>query len=55
MDRDISTNNYWFRSVQAQKIALLQIILSEEETCDQNGKPANPRYPQPIVIISIAY
>ena len=30
MDRDNVTNNYWFLIAQAQKIGVLQVVLSEE-------------------------
>ena len=42
MGRDTSTNNYWFVIAQPKKISVLQVVLSEEDAYDQNGKPSNP-------------
>ena len=38
IDRDSS---HWFFIAQAQKIGVLQVLVSEEYACNQNGKPSS--------------
>ena len=42
MDRDNSAHNHWFLFAQTIKIGILQVAVSEEDTCAQNGKPITP-------------
>ena len=42
MDRDKRAHNHWFLVAQAQKIDVLQVVVSHEDPCNQNGKPSNP-------------
>ena len=44
MDRDKSTHSHWFPIVHTQKIGTSLVAASEDETCDQNGKPPTPPY-----------
>ena len=42
MDSDINAQNYQFFIAQTQKNRILQVAVSEQDTCDQNGKPLTP-------------
>ena len=42
MDSDIRTSNPWFLMAQAQKIGVLQIVVSDEDAWNRNGKLSNP-------------
>ena len=40
-------HNHCFIIAQTQKTGVLQIVVSDEDTCDQNRKPTNPPSPIP--------
>ena len=42
MDSDISDNYPWFLIAQAQKIGVLQVVVSDENAYNQIGKLSNP-------------
>ena len=42
IDSNNRAHNHWFLIVQAEKIDVLQIVVSDEDTCSRNGKPSNP-------------
>ena len=42
MDSDNGAHNYWFPTTQAQKIGVLQVVVSDEDARYQNSKPSNP-------------
>ena len=48
MDNDNMAYNHWLRIAKAQKIGVLQVIVSDENICNWNGKPPNP----PSLIVS---
>ena len=41
MDSGDRIHNHCFLITQAQKIGLLQVVVSDEEACNRNGKPSN--------------
>ena len=57
LDMDNRAHKHWFLIVQGQKIGMLQIVVSNKDICNQNGKPSGHLfpYPQPIAITSILY
>ena len=57
MDRKNRVHNHWFHIAQAQTISVLQVVVSEERTCNRNGKLSSLFLPYryPIVITSIPY
>ena len=52
MDSDSNAQIYRFLIAQTQKIGILQVTVSKEDTCDQNGKPS---IPLSIIITFIPY
>ena len=42
MDSDSRAHNHWLLIAQAQKIGILQEVVSDENACNRNGKPSNP-------------
>ena len=46
MGREISDHNRRFLIAQTQKIGVFQVVVSDEDACNQNGKPSN--LPSPI-------
>ena len=42
MDSDNWARNQWFLIAQAQKIGVLQVLVSAEDACNWNGKPSKP-------------
>ena len=48
MDSDNWARNQWFLIAQAQKIGVLQVLVSAEDACNWNGKPSKP----PSLILS---
>ena len=40
MDRDKSTYNHWYLIAHTRKFVALQVVASDEDTCDQNGNPS---------------
>ena len=41
MDREKKARNHQLLISQAKKIGVLQVVVSDEDACDQNGKPSN--------------
>ena len=42
MDSDNRTHNHWLLIAQAQQIGILQVVVSDEDACNRNGKQSNP-------------
>lgn len=42
MGRDNSAHNHLFLIAQTQKIGILQVAVSKEDSCDQNSKQSTP-------------
>ena len=42
MGRDSSAHNHLFLIAQTQKIGILQVAVSKEDSCDQNSKQSTP-------------
>ena len=57
IDRDNSTHNNRILITQTMEIAILQVVTSDEDACNQNGKTSTPPSPLPqtIIITSIPY
>ena len=51
MDSDSRVYNQWFLVAQAQKVGVLQVVVSDEDVCNWNSKPSNP----PSLIPSLLY
>ena len=41
---DNRDRNYWFFITQAQKIGVLHVVVSDEDSCNRNGKLSNPLF-----------
>ena len=41
IDRDNRAQNHWFLITKAHKDGLLQLLASDKDPCNQNGKPSN--------------
>ena len=42
MDSDSGAHNHWFLIAHTQKSGVLQVVVSDEDPCNQNGKLSNP-------------
>ena len=42
MDSDNNAHNYWFLIAQAHKMIVLDVVVSDEDVCNWNGKPSRP-------------
>ena len=47
MDRDKSNDYVWFLIAQTQKIGVLQVVATNEDACEQNGKLLTSTSPIP--------
>ena len=52
MDSDNRAHNHWFLVAQAQKISVLQVVVSDEDACNRNGKTIQSTFSSTLNLLS---